>query len=183
MKRNGTFAIVGAAAAAAMLGGMAGDAFAQQFRPRDWRMLEDTVYDFVAALTVADDAALGEALCLDRLAESALARAEALGLVADAADPAAVEAYRNAYLVAVHDTFDDRVESGLAGIDTSGARIAGAAESELPGVSDASLTATGIIELSFVGAAAPVQVPILRLGEAWCMNPVSVQPPQVADAE
>jgi len=183
MRYRRTVRIAGPAVAALAIGAVAAGAVAQEFRPRDWRMLEDTVYDFVAALTVADDAALGEALCLDRLAGSALARAEALGLVADAADPAAVEAYRNAYLAAVHDTFDDRVESGLAGIDTSGARIAGAAESELPGVSDASLTATGIIELSFVGAAAPVQVPILRLGEAWCMNPVSVQPPQVAGAE
>jgi hypothetical protein len=45
---------------------------------------------------------------------------------------------------------------------------------------DLAITATGIARVSVRGVEDAIDIPVLRLGETWCLNPVSVQASDMA---
>ena len=137
------------------------------------------VHVLCEALAARDDARVAEVVCLGVLGADVRARAEAAGLIADADSPTLVAAYDAAYLAALHAEFDGALAGGamVSNVDTG-------AVDDSPGVGESTLasdptivvTAAGIVRADLRGRAHRLDIPVVRLGTRWCLDPITIQP-------
>lgn len=145
--------------------------------------LRDLVGGLVASVATGDEAGVDDVVCLDWLARAQAERRERLGLVADAADAAALDGFRAHYRQAVFARVADLTRRGsqidgidLVRVDLGSSDAAGGehllAEEGSP--ESWRIDASGVLGVWLQGRRFDVDV--YRVGARWCLNPVSVQP-------
>lgn len=144
--------------------------------PRVDEELRQAVMGLTGALAAGDAGAVDPWVCLEWRTEARLARAAALGLVADPADPAAATAYREAYRDALEAAFAPYLASGrrVGAVDVSRVYAEAGDERLVPG-GEETITAGGIVAVHWLPPARPLDVVVERVGERWCLNPVTVE--------
>lgn len=141
--------------------------------------LEALVADLVQAARGDDASAIDEPACLDWFASAHSMRAEALGLVEDASAPEALDAYKSEYRAAVRAFVAERSGgAAVESVDVSQVEIPEEAENLAVAGSDGSpvqlpITGAGQIQIRWQGGAVASGVPVARIGDYWCLNPVS----------
>lgn len=140
------------------------------------------VDQLLSSVVDGDVAALDEVTCLRDLLHAQLRREEALGLVADAADPALVAEREDAARTAVVAFVDRLLDEGdeLAAVDTSRLELFDGGGEEAERLVDASgdeveITASGVVAVRMMGVEAEVDLGVYRLADRWCLDPLSMQ--------
>jgi hypothetical protein len=141
------------------------------------------LFDQLAESAVAgDDAGVDAATCLDDLVRAQLAREEALGLVPDAGDPAMVAKRKEDARAGVRAFIGRLLESGGDVERTDVSRIQLFTDPDEPvealsgeGQGALEITGSGILGIEMLGSQRMIDIDVLRLGERWCLNPLSMQ--------
>jgi len=129
-----------------------------------------------------DDAKVEEATCLLEAIRTHMEREEALGLIDDAEDPILVDERRGEVRDLVY-TFVERLsQRGRRLLAVSAARVLLFGDGE-PGLEsqvdqqgdNQPITASGIVGLRVQGMPREADVHVYRLGDRWCLNPLSMQ--------
>ena len=138
----------------------------------------------VKSVQVQDDVGVDAAVCVDVLAPAYVERQARLGLVPDARDPEILDRFRQKYRSAVYDRFNDLLRRGqkIEKIDTSRIQVRDPEDegnenllvSENPDDPPLKITATGILGVKLVTRKRLADISVNRVGDRWCLNPVSV---------
>lgn len=138
--------------------------------------------DLLFASVLGEDAALlDEVTCLDSLLGTQLRREAALGLIPDAADPRLVAERKKAVRDGVIAFVEHLAEEGgqIVAVDDSRLGVFAASNVEGEGIvetdgTETEITATGLLGLEMTDLERPVDLSVFRLGDRWCLDPLSI---------
>ena len=142
------------------------------------RELVDLVF---AGVDERDEAKVDQATCLAEAVAARLQREEALGLIADAGDPDVAEERRLEALASVYAFVGRLSQQGRRLLALDASRVAvfdSESEAEtLPGPQgeEQIITAAGTLGVRIEGMPHDADVEVYRLGERWCLDPLSMQ--------
>lgn len=159
---------------------------AQQGDPEPVPELLAGVTALFESVFAEDDRGIDDATCLPELLQAQLDREAALRLIADPAAPdliaARSQAAREKVVDFVERLFDrgDAVESvdtariAFTDLDTAGPVTEPETVADAEGV-EQEITASGLLGIKMVGLPRAVDVSVYRLGDRWCVDPLSMQ--------
>lgn len=164
-----------------LLLGSSAAAQAQGGQGQTVRELRERVGLLLAGVDERDAAKVDEATCLADALHAHMSREEALGLIADAGDPALVEERRREVRTSIYAFVDRLSRRGRALLSVEASRIAlFGDESEvetLPGPQGEQrpISAAGTMGVRIEGMPHRADISVYRLGERWCLDPLSMQ--------
>lgn len=130
--------------------------------------LEAVLASMLDGISEGNRAQVVEAVCLEARTAETLGRMAALELVADAQEPALVEAYQDEYLAALDEKF-----APLAGTDSEALVLD---QARIEDASKEGLQAQGVLGVTDPVSAMAYDIPVFRLLDGrWCLDPVAVQ--------
>lgn len=128
-----------------------------------------------------DAAGVDEATCLGDMVYSELAREQALGRIPDARDPALLEQRKRATRAAAFAFVERLFEAGrqIELMDVSRVELFsgdGTTLEKLRGeLEELEITGAGVLGVKMLASPRTVDVDVCRVGERWCLNPLSMQ--------
>lgn len=147
--------------------------------------LRTALDQLVESVRGRDDAGIDAAACLDLLAPAYVQRQARLGLLPDAGTPAPLDQFRQKYRTAVYKHFDDLLRRGRQIVDMDTSRVQtrapGDAKNETllvpenSGKAVSEIITSGIVGVKLHTSQRMIDIDVSRIGDRWCLNPVSIQ--------